>query len=367
MDEKGKYKPASPRNSIIYHFNEGCLDLVYNVVLKLRNQMRQSQQTSSTFVNNMSNDDSILADIPSAPKRRRHEHAKRLTMDDLMANIRILDPQFSADNMAQHLSKYETFKFAMIENGKLFWRHSSSNLDIFSLNDVNQSTGVFQEDCYVHLTRSKIDGGHSELSCTCSIYSTLIQLANLRITEEELDGMDISAVQCCHMRLFNDMIQSNLPSILNNTSNSENLLIKDLESSKHLINESICQLPTPSNRSLKFSVYSDHDDSCNFVHITDNKVCCQSGYCDALFSSSKRYVVNLRKAERLCPHLDLMKSHSDQWLDLLPETVASVEVDESEDEETDDLPPPPPKGTLAELKVNTTSMLSILSGLSYCY
>lgn len=357
-DVKEKYKPASARNQILFYFHEGLLQNVFGVCSRLQNHVDEPRQSSSTFVSQSFVSESV-ENIPSAPKRRRREPIRRLTIDDLVANITSTDPQFSPENLYEASSRYETFKLAMIDHGHLFWRHSSGKVDIFAMNDVSMTTGLFQEDCYAHITLVNIDGVY-ELYCSCSMYTILMQLASLGVSEEEFAETDITNVRCCHMQLFNEMIFTHMPALISNTSKSENNLVRKLELVKGQINDPVCHLPTSSNRSLKFSVYSDHDNKCSFVHITDNRICCQSGYCDALFSSSKRYVIHLDKAEVLCPHLRYMKDHRDHWIDLLPETVTcdlpgtGVSSDDEMDETN--VPPLPP---LSQLPLDDPKVIHI--------
>lgn len=91
------------------------------------------------------------------------------------------------------------------------------------------------------------------------------------------------------------------------------------------------------------------------VHITDNRFCCQSGYCDAMFSCSKRHVVKLDKTDILCPHLVRMKDQRDLWTPYLPEAVDSEGAEisnEIEDEPEDDVPPPrPAEVPITDMKV----------------
>ena len=336
FDEKGKYKPASARNQILYNFREGNLHEVFAICSKLQNQKNPPHQQASarsTFVCSSIGSDDTDA-IPSAAKRRRREPLRRLTMTDLLANVTSIDPEFSSQNLHQERSAYEKFKFALISNGNLVWRHSADGVDIFAMNDVNISTGLFQEDCYVHLTKTTVDGV-SDLTCSCSMFTTLMQVASLGLSEEEFDGTDLSEVQCCHIRLFKEMISDHTLSVIQNKSRSENRLVQKLELMKGQINELVCHLPTSSDRTFKFSVYSDHDKRCAFVHVTENRLVCQSGYCDALFSNSKRTVVQLRKADVLCPHLATMKDQIETWIDFLPKPAESEEtgsVDEDEDD-----------------------------------
>ena len=57
----------------------------------------------------------------------------------------------------------------------MFWRRSSATIDILTMNDVSMTTGLFQEDCFVHLTRVSIEGD-IELTCSCNMYATLMQV-----------------------------------------------------------------------------------------------------------------------------------------------------------------------------------------------
>ena len=91
------------------------------------------------------------------------------------------------------------------------------------------------------------------------MFTTLMQVASLGLPEDEFDGTDMSDVQCCHMRVFNELISDHMLSVIQNTSRSENRLVQKLKLMKGDINELICLLPTTSDRNLKFSVFSDHD------------------------------------------------------------------------------------------------------------
>ena len=349
MDVKDKYRPASARNQILYFFREGCLNAVYDVCEKLQGNQPQIRQSSSssTFITTNPSEDVDLQ--PSVSKRRTRQPLKRLTVEELRSNIVSLDPEFSSRNVFEEASSYEKFKLAVIENGNLFWRRSGK-CDHFAMNDVSMTTGVFQEDCYVHLTFISSDD-ISELSCSCSMYTTLIQVAALGVSEQDFEGMNLENVNCCHMRLFNEMIRDHLPAIRSLTSTSENNLVKKLEDKLHLLNETICHLPTTSNKSLKFSVYSDYDERCCFVHITDNRICCQSGYCDAVFKCSKRSVVRLDEAAVLCPHLTVMKNNI-AWRSYLPEAEAGNLVeDEDDNDKANDEEPEPVRPPAKELKV----------------
>ena len=210
------------------------------------------------------------------------------------------------------------------------------------------TTGIFQEDCYAHLTMVT-SGDEPELSCSCSMYSTLLQVASFGVSEQEFESMNLENVICCHMRLFKELILDYLPAIRSNSSRSQNNLVKRLEDNLHLLNMSVCHLPTTSNRCLKFSVYSEYDERCSLVHITDNRICCQSGYCDAVFSCSKRYVVRLDEAEVLCPHLLKMKEQQGDWRNLLPgadfDETDGFEEEENDraDDEEEPVPPPAPE------------------------
>ena len=334
FDEKGKYKPASARNQILYNFRDGNFHEVFNICSKLQTQKDPSHKQVSgtskrTVETSVGLDDADSSQL--AAKSRRRETLRRLTMTDLLSNVTSVDHGFSSQNLHQDRSVYDKFRIALSNGGNVIWRHSSDGVDIFAMNDVSISTGHFQEDCYVHLTRTSVDG-ISDLTCSCSMFSTLMQVASLGVPEDEFDGTYMSEVQCCHMRVFNELISDHLLSVIQNTSRSENRIVESLELKKGLINELVCLLPTSSDRNLKFSVYSDHDKRCAFVHVTGKRLVCQSGYCDAVFSNSKRQVVLLNKAGNLCPHLRNMKDQSETWMELLTKAVDSAPDEENEDD-----------------------------------
>ncbi|KAL3885944.1 hypothetical protein ACJMK2_025975 [Sinanodonta woodiana] len=319
---KENNKPASLRNQVLYNYREGNMDNVYSVCSKYKNIAIDQAQSASTF--ECLPESSTYGDIvPPASKRKRRKPTRH--------------HQFSSDNIAEERSCYDKFKYAMIENGHVIWRRSAANVNIFTMNEVSMTTGLVQEDCYVHLTKTDIDNT-TELFCSCGI-----------IPQDNLDEVDLSDVKCCHMRFFNEFIIDHIPSLLNNSSRSENKVIEKLEATKDQINEPICRMPTASDKTLKFSVYCDDDKTCTFVHITDNSLSCQSGFCHAMYSSSKRKVQHLDKTETICPHLNQLKVHADKWMDLLVITADSSDsVYLSGDEDEEDVIPPALAATAAE-------------------
>ena len=145
FDEKGKYKPASTRNQILCNFREGNLHEVFRVCSKLQaGKLPSRQQASATRNFDCS---SVGLDhtesVTSAVKRRRREPLRRLTMTDLLANVTSVDHDFSSQNLHQERSAYYKFKVALINNGNVIWRQSADGVDIFAMNDVSISTGLF--------------------------------------------------------------------------------------------------------------------------------------------------------------------------------------------------------------------------------
>ena len=120
------------------------------------------------------------------------------------------------------------------------------------------------------------------------------------------------------------MISDHMPSLIANSCSSTNRLIEKLKATIEHNNETIYLMPASSN-TLKFSVYSEDDNTCNFVHITDNIITCQSGNCDSCYSTYKHQVRYLNTAVILCPHLTQMRLHADKWTHLISQTVDSNE------------------------------------------
>ena len=119
------------------------------------------------------------------------------------------------------------------------------------------------------------------------MYDVLLQMARISLPDENLDEVNPTNLKCCHIRLFDDMSSDHMPSLIANSCSSTNRLIEKLKTTVEHTNETICLMPASSN-TLKFSVYSEDDNTCNFVHITDNIITCQSGYCDSCYSTYKR-------------------------------------------------------------------------------
>lgn len=136
------------------------------------------------------------------------------------------------------------------------------------------------------------------MSCSCDMFSTLFPLATINILSQELFTVDVSSAKCCHMRLFEEMIQPFMHLIIQNVTDSEspeNKFVQKLKANRDKINELVKPLPTMSNNCVQYSVFSSHDSSCSIAKLPDNRLHCLSGYCDA-------------KADNLCPHLEIMKT-----------------------------------------------------------
>ena len=220
-----KYKPASLRIQILFNFRDGNLKTVHDTCAKylnLEQEVRQSSfQRGGSVVSTMIGSEDVEITHP-VPKRQRVNTRKTLTMSTLHSKITTFDPWFTSRNLAQNTSPFDSFKFAMIENGNMFWRRSSANIDIFTMNDVSMTTGLFQGDCFVHLTRVSIEG-EFELLCSCSMYATLMQVASISVSDVEFDEMDLQNINYCHMKLLNELVVDHMPSIISNTSNSETI------------------------------------------------------------------------------------------------------------------------------------------------
>ena len=76
---------------------------------------------------------------------------------------------------------------------------------------------------------------------------------------------------------------------------------------------------------------------CSIVKLRDNIFHCLSGYCDAMFSSFKRHIVYMDKAENLCPHLEILKNHKYIWEnELLNSAIASCSNEQACEDDTEE-------------------------------
>ena len=54
---------------------------------------------------------------------------------------------------AQEHSMYSSFVSKLVEYGKIHWRVHNINTDILSMNDIDLSSGIFQKNKFIHVTR----------------------------------------------------------------------------------------------------------------------------------------------------------------------------------------------------------------------
>lgn len=128
----------------------------------------------------------------------------------------MLEPHLCCDNLIEDRSLYATFKYAVIENGYISWRRSTSDDNIFTVNDVSMTNGHFQEDVYVHLTMLQTDS-LTDMFYTCAMYSVHRKCkckwcCNFNI--DNFDKVSITNLKCCHIRLFDIMINDHMPSLI---------------------------------------------------------------------------------------------------------------------------------------------------------
>ncbi|CAC5369100.1 unnamed protein product [Mytilus coruscus] len=319
-DEVGKKKPASLRNLILLHPETKDFGTIYQLVKRYKNPATETSAIQST-VNQTSNytDDSQPEEQRSVRTRR-----KALTAEDILRNLTILNPDFIEENRSTENSLYQQYKTAQIESGTLQWR-LQPHIDILCMNDINMNTGTIYDFSYVHMTRT-LEGNELHYNCTCKLYATLLQLATLN---DNLDAeiYDVN-IRCCHIRLFKEVIEPIFvnvftPESIPQPTKSQEIVIKSLE----LLDKPVCILPS-TLKTKKFTVRDENDtESCNFVHLSKNRLICQSGECQTIYGCSQRKVIYLEETTNICPHLDAMKNNRNLWL---------VNLDNMEDDDDDE-------------------------------
>lgn len=320
-DEVGKKKPASLRNLILLHCRDKDFGTIYQLVKRYKNPATETSAIQSS-VNQTSNHTEV-----SQPEEQRSVRTRRkaLTEEDILRNLTILNPDFIEENRSTENSLYQQYKTAQIETGTLQWRLHKPHIDILCMNDINMNTGTIYDFSYVHMTRT-LEGNELHYSCTCKLYATLLQLATLN---DNLDAeiYDVN-IRCCHIRLFKEVIEPIFinvftPESIPQPTKSQEIVIRSLE----LLDRPVCILPS-TLKTKKFTVRDENDtESCNFVHLSKNRLICQSGECQTIYGCSQRKVIYLEETTNICPHLDAMKKNRDLWL---------VNLDNMEDDNDDE-------------------------------
>lgn len=327
-DLTGRYKPVSPRNAILFSFRYGDFGAVYKIFKTL---MKPTESGESIDMQTPPD-----VDLQTVKRRKTNGNSTThrttaLTEDDILRNIRIIDPKFTTSNRATDVTSYTYYKLALLENGSVSWRFHDEHLDVFVLNDINIDNGVFMPFSYVHMTRLFISGT-AAFSCTCHLFGTLMQIASLDISQQDIVSVDSVEIKCCHIRFFQEYVEPHLTLLLESAEGTD--VIPLIRNSTKNLNQPLCELPS-SHNTRKFSVLSTESTDCNFVHLVDNRLHCQSGHCNVLFSSSKRLVKYLEMSTSLCPHLTAMKQNKDLWI--LDNMVTDDNVGDDDGDDEDDL------------------------------
>lgn len=320
-DITGKYRPASLRNLVLCNYREGKLGQIYSLVNKYYNPM-----DSSSFENPVN-------EIQHCSPRHittgsRH---KVLSEEDVLRNLQYINPKFTTRNRASDNTLYDTYKMAQVEGQGLLWRVHAPSIDVLVMNDINMDTGTFLDNSFVHITR--ITGGDQvQYNCTCQLYTTLLQLATLNEDDADVEAVNL---RCCHIRFFQDFIEADLTLYFASSDFlAKSKIQKLVKASQKYIGKAICKLSKKGDRTNKFSVLSPDNLSCNFVHVTNGKVGCQSGTCRAAFSCSQRNVKYLNDNNNICDHLKAMRDNIELWWEapnLLSEELEDHDI-ESESE-----------------------------------
>jgi hypothetical protein len=126
----------------------------------------------------------VRRDAESQAGRMRR---RRLTLEELQQEFGV--DATPATNQAGPLTKFQMYRFCMLERGSIVWAKHCLGRDVFVLNDYDSQTSQFQEHEFV-----LVEVTSSSVTCTCDIYKILAT------TREE------AQVSCLHVRFMEDAI-----------------------------------------------------------------------------------------------------------------------------------------------------------------
>uniref|UniRef100_A0A7M5V9G0 Uncharacterized protein n=4 Tax=Clytia hemisphaerica TaxID=252671 RepID=A0A7M5V9G0_9CNID len=189
---------------------------------------------------------------------------------------------------------------------------------------------------FVHVTIIGTTSGPI-IRCSCSLYGLL----NSTLNEEEISGpVEFEGMNCCHCRFAKDILKIKpmmfVPNENDETSIERNYFNEELISkAESYIKKPIVQLPSKSNV-FKFSVVTKENEA-ELITIYRNKkkkrkvITCHNSFCQSK-PSRERYLETFQTSEKLCPHLEFLRSSFD-----VNTLKFADEIDDDDEEDSEDI------------------------------
>ncbi|KAH3897506.1 hypothetical protein DPMN_021694 [Dreissena polymorpha] len=287
---------------------------------------------------NECNETTVETSEPVLKKRKTIKHLKPINIcrSELEKRVGISNKDTETD-ISEHFGNLSIFKnycCSLLDHGTLVIQmHDDSGNLVCCLNDYCEMDGSFKANDFIFTTRFCQETG-DYLDCTCKIYKTLLNVKEFNIRNEEflvLDSSGDNCVTCMHCKFVKLHV---LPCLAPDHVQCP----ESLSRIQHFVQKALCfnnqEIVEISRKPeiRKYSVLIEGDEYPAFVHFSMNKrlgkctVSCTAGRCRSQ-KSYKRNISTLLNS-KVCRHLNLFKSYTHMWEDLIHTTN-----DNNDDEE----------------------------------
>ena len=302
--ERPDYKPAFCRDLILFSSRETtdqadremCATVRKAYKMKPRHDSRIETQKKSI---KRSGEPSTSTPPPKKP--RSSKQVTRLGAEDIRNAIDSMMPfDQPKEPDAESDDPYDLFVTDLIETGHFSWRIHNEQTDSYCMNNIDiDNDGKFQANNYVHTYRE-----NEEYSCTCLQYSTVLQLASLAVSDDEI--ADVNELECVHIMFIKEYVEK-----FNEDSDDDSTVMRFIRQGRHHMNVGAVSLSSSSSKSKRFSVINLSHDKCSIVSLSGHYIKCHDGRCAAAHG-------HLRKLENLgsdaaCEHLHTMHSFAEEF------------------------------------------------------
>lgn len=218
-------------------------------------------------------------------------------------------------------TRFEQFTHSILQYGKFLWRSHSSESDTFLMNDYDINLETMKPSSFEHVQVDYYSDG-AIFNCSCSAFDTMK-------SQSLVD--DAITANCVHCDFIKEYVFPNYDDIISGSCD-EGRILQFLQSAFDEDGPNLVRISDEGSKTVKYSVKAgvEYENPINFVHITTDKdmIHCQSGMCAVAMRQTARHrsrsLISLDNFENLCPHLQMMKRHADQWLGCIAEETFEV-------------------------------------------
>ena len=266
--------------------------------------------------------DAFLSGVAVQKRRKLKYKPRKARPAQQQDAVHIPDEIGDVESMAQPGADtpFEQFTHSMLQSGKFIWRSHSSEMDTFLMNDYDTDSGQIRPLSFEHVQVDYYTDG-AIFYCSCQAFN---QANTEGLVDSNITG------SCMHCDFIKEYV---FPKYVEITSGScdEGRIHRFVQSAFDENRPDVLRISEEGSKTVKYSVKPEvgYDRRIHFVHITEKEfISCQCGLCHVAMRQVARHrtrsLISLDKFDNLCPHLQMMKRHADQWLSCIAEETDEV-------------------------------------------